>query len=111
MKGEANRSAKHADTLKARIAELEAQNAELRQSERTLAQQRDRAHENLARVTAMNVELRRALERGKDMERVTKLHLDEPCPHIPKEITAPFHCTSRRKSRRHSTARPACWSI
>jgi hypothetical protein len=53
MKGEANRSAKHADTLKARIAELEAQNAELRQSERTLAQQRDRAHENLARVTAM----------------------------------------------------------
>jgi hypothetical protein len=32
--------------------------------------------------------------RGKDMERVTKLHLDEPCPHIPKEITAPFHCTA-----------------
>jgi prefoldin subunit 5 len=48
------------------MGKLEAQNAELRQSERTLAQQRDKANENLARVTAMNSELRRALEEVED---------------------------------------------
>jgi hypothetical protein len=45
-------------------------------------------------MVALEVHMDWLHERGKDMERVTKLHLDEPCPHIPKEITAPFHCTA-----------------
>jgi chromosome segregation ATPase len=57
-----NESVAEYDRRGLRLSEAQAQNAELQRSERTLAQQRDRAHENLARVTAMNAELRRALE-------------------------------------------------